>query len=81
MKKNQLRELKTKTMDELKKDLSNLETDLDKMYLEYTQGTLVNTAGLNSKKRDIARVLTIMRIKELMERNEVVESKTEEKNE
>ena len=63
MKKNELTDLKTKTIDELRRRLSDLREEIEKMSVEKSRGTLKNTNGVRSKQKDIARVLTILGMK------------------
>lgn len=66
MKKNELTDLKTKTIDELKRSLSDLSEDLDKLKVEKIAGKLANPNAIRTKRHDIARVLTFLTMKSFM---------------
>lgn len=53
-------EMKTKTMDELKKMLLDLKKQQFNMRFQLSQGQLANTAVIRAVRRDIARVKTFM---------------------
>mgnify|MGYP001585096413 CR=1 FL=1 len=61
MKKNELTDLKAKTIDELRRRLLDLREEVEKMSVEKSRGTLKNTNGIRSKQKDIARVLTLLK--------------------
>ena len=63
MKRNDLNDLRTKTVDELKKMLADLREEVAKVSIEElkAKGKNVNLARI--KKKDIARVLTILHMK------------------
>ena len=71
MKKNELTDLKAKTIDELRRRLLDLREEVEKMSVEKSRGTLKNTNGIRSKQKDIARVLTILGMKEEAEKGEI----------
>ena len=71
MKKNELTDLKAKTIDELRRRLLDLREEVEKMSVEKSRGTLKNTNGIRSKQKDIARVLTILGMKEEVEKGEI----------
>lgn len=60
MKKEQKKELRAKTTDELIKDLRDLRAEVAKMKIEMKTGKITNTNALYRKKKDIARVLTYL---------------------
>jgi ribosomal protein L29 len=64
MKTKDKRELHTKTEDELKTVLKTAREDLDKLKIENFQKKLKNTSSLNSKRKEIAQILTILKEKE-----------------
>ena len=68
MKKEQKKELRAKTVEELIKELRDLRMEVAKMKIEMKTGKIGNTNALYRKKKDIARVLTY-----LSEKKEVVE--------
>ena len=68
MKKEQKKELRAKTVEELIKELRDLRMEVAKMKIEMKTGKIENTNALYRKKKDIARVLTY-----LSEKKEVVE--------
>lgn len=63
MRKQQIVELHTKEMGELKKMLETLENELSVVEKEIAVGQAKNTAAKKEKKKDIARILTIMSFK------------------
>lgn len=73
MKAKDKKELHKKSMQELKKMVSEAKDALAKLKLEKVQNKLKNTSQLSVKRKEIAQMLTITRIKELqreMEANE-----------
>lgn len=73
MKAKDKKELHKKSIQELKKMVSEAKDALAKLKLEKVQNKLKNTSQLSVKRKEIAQMLTIMRIKELqreMEANE-----------
>jgi len=58
MKKNDRVELRSKTKDELIKQLRDLRAEAAKLSLDMTTGKVANTADLYNKKKMIARILT-----------------------
>jgi large subunit ribosomal protein L29 len=65
MKTNELKELLTKSTDELDTDLKNKKTELFNLRFQLATGQLQNTSAIQRVKRDIARVKTIIRQREL----------------
>jgi len=65
MKTNELTELMTKSTDELDTDLKNKKTELFNLRFQLATGQLQNTSAIQRVKRDIARVKTIIRQREL----------------
>ncbi|MBI2594304.1 50S ribosomal protein L29 [Candidatus Curtissbacteria bacterium] len=65
MKKKELDETKTKSLSELKKQLKELEKEKVKSQLELAMGKLKNVHLPGQKKRDIAKLRTIIKLKEL----------------
>lgn len=63
MRKQQIVELHTKEVGELKKMLVTLENELSVIEREISVGQAKNTAVKKEKKKDIARILTIMSFK------------------
>ena len=63
MRKQQIVELHTKEVGELKKMLVTLENELSVIEREISVGQAKNTAVKKEKKKDIARILTIMSLK------------------
>lgn len=66
MKTNQLKELHSKSSEELRKLLEELEIDLKRIVLDAAAKRLKNVALVEGKKKDKARILTILREKELI---------------
>ena len=65
MKTNELKELMGKSTDELDTDLKNKKTELFNLRFQLATGQLQNTSAIQRVKRDIARVKTIIRQREL----------------
>ncbi len=62
---DELKDLKAKTMAELDTDLKNKKSELFNLRFQLATGQLDNTAAIREVKKDIARVKTIMRQREL----------------
>ncbi len=60
MKKEQKKELRTKTVDELIKELRDLRSEVAKLKIEMKTGKIEDTNAFYKKKKDIARVLTYL---------------------
>lgn len=58
-------EIRDKSFDELNKELASLREELFKLRFAHATNQLENPLKLNSVKRDIARVMTILREREL----------------
>ncbi len=58
-------EIRQKSVDELNKDLVALKEELFKLRFQHATNQLENPLKLKSVKRDIARVKTILREREL----------------
>lgn len=65
MKAKELKELMEKTTQELDTDLKNKKSELFNLRFQLATGQLQNTAAIRDCKRDIARVKTIIRQREL----------------
>ena len=65
MKTNELKDLMTKSTDELDTDLKNKKTELFNLRFQLATGQLQNTSAIQRVKRDLARVKTIIRQREL----------------
>jgi len=65
MKTNELTELMTKSTDELDTEMKNKKTELFNLRFQLATGQLQNTSAIQRVKRDIARVKTIIRQREL----------------
>ena len=63
--KDELNNLKQKTMAELDTDLKAKNSELLNLRFQLAIGQLENTAAISECKKDIARVKTIMRQREL----------------
>ena len=79
MKKKDTNDIHVKTQEELKKMLDEARHDLVGFQLEQAQRKLKNTKSLATKKDDIARLLTVMREKEIADRLAASSKKTEGK--
>lgn len=60
MKRDQKKELRTKTVDELIKELRDLRLEVAKISLDMKTGKIEDTNKLYRKKKDIARVMTFL---------------------
>lgn len=65
MKKKDLKELKTKSLADLRKKLSELEKEKVKSLIELKMGKLKNVHIVRELRRDIAQTKTIMKMKYL----------------
>ena len=63
--KDELNNLKQKTLAELETDLKAKKSELLNLRFQLAVGQLENTAAISECKKDIARVKTIMRQREL----------------
>lgn len=63
MKKRQIVELHTKETGELKRMLENLQKELSDFEHEMAVGQAKNTAAKKTKKKDIARIITVLSMK------------------
>ena len=63
--KDELKALEAKTMAELDTDLKDKKSELFNLRFQLATGQLQNTAAIRECKKDIARVKTIMRQREL----------------
>ena len=64
MKKNELADLKGKTIDELKRLLLDARGELSKLKIDMSLGKNKNLNQARNKRKDIARILTILGMKE-----------------
>lgn len=67
MKSNQIKELHTVSKEELLKLLAEIDIDLKKITLDAKTKRLKNVSLLTNKRKDKARILTILKEKELLE--------------
>ena len=65
MKKKELGEIKNKTIDDLAKKIEEKEKEIVTAMLEKKMGKIKNVHLLKSKKKDLARLATIARLKQL----------------
>ena len=63
MKKKDLAELKAKNIGDLKKKIVELQSEKVTLILEQKQGKLKNVHEVMGKRKDIARLKTILRLK------------------
>lgn len=63
MKSNQLKELHTKTVDELTRELRDLKAEIVKQENEWVHGKLKNTNLIRGIRKDVARVMTVLHTK------------------
>ena len=66
--KDELKALQAKTMAELDTDLKDKKSELFNLRFQLATGQLQNTAAIRECKKDIARVKTIIRQRELAEK-------------
>lgn len=64
MKKAQKQELRSKTVDELVKEVRDLRAEVARLSLDMTQQKVENTNLIYQKKKNIARILTYLGQKE-----------------
>ena len=67
MKKNQLKELATKTAVELISLIQKGEIELAKLKMDLRAGKIKDVQSLNKKKDDLARLKTVFRSKQVTE--------------
>jgi ribosomal protein L29 len=60
MKREQKKELRAKTADELIKELRDMRSEVSKLKIDMKTGKATNTNALYRKKKDIARVMTYL---------------------
>ena len=65
MKKNELKEMMNRSIEELSTELQNKKIELFNLRFQLATGQLQNTAAIRDCKKDIARVQTIIRQREL----------------
>ena len=65
MKKNELKEMMARSTAELSTELENKKSELLNLRFQLAVGQLENTAAISECKKDIARVKTIIRQREL----------------
>ena len=63
MKKNELADLKGKTVDELERLLLDIREELSKLKIDMSLGKNKNVNQARNKRKDIARILTILSMK------------------
>ena len=68
MKKNELKEMMARSTAELSTELENKKSELFNLRFQLATGQLQNTAAIRECKRDIARVQTIIRQRELADK-------------
>ncbi len=60
MKKNQIQELKSKTVEELRRQLIDSREELGKIKMDYLLGRGKNTNEVRAKQKNVARILTFL---------------------
>ncbi len=66
MRSNDVKQLHTASVEDLNKQLLELRSKLESMTSDHVMGKLTNGRTLSSLRKDIARVLTVLRAKELL---------------
>ncbi|MBI4092170.1 MAG: 50S ribosomal protein L29 [Candidatus Levybacteria bacterium] len=69
MKRNELTDLKGKTIDELKRLLLDAREELGKLKIDMSLGKSKNQNQTRNRRKDIARILTILSMKEETQKN------------
>lgn len=67
MKSNDKKQLHEKNVVELVEQASQLRRDIEKIAIERSSKKLHNTAIISKKKKELAQVLTAVRMKEILE--------------
>ncbi len=65
MKSKDLKELHTRTREELLKAIVDARAEISKMQIDLVRGTNKNINAVRNKKKDLARFLTIVKEKEV----------------
>lgn len=65
MKKNQIKELVAKSKEELVKTAIDLKIEIGKIRIQQNSGKMRNVSLLREKRKDLSRILTMVRLKEL----------------
>ena len=65
MKKNEIKELAVKSVNELKILSNQMRFEINKISIDKESRKLHNVALLGQKKKDLARILTVLRRKEM----------------
>ena len=68
MKKNELKEMMARSTAELSTELENKKSELFNLRFQLATGQLQNTASIRECKKDIARVKTIIRQREMADK-------------
>lgn len=74
MKKKELSQLRTKSIDELAKTAAQLNEEIAQLSLEVKVGKHKNVRTIKNKRRELAQVLTVLREKELLSETEMEEA-------
>ena len=64
MKKNDILDLRAKTIDELKRMSIDTRGELDSLKKEQTLGKIKNTNAFRNKQKNLSRILTFLNMKE-----------------
>lgn len=76
MKSKDRKELHLKGLKELRNLVAEAKDALAQLRLDKTQNKLKNTSALTAKRKEIAQMLTVIRMKELQEEMEAKNEKT-----
>ncbi len=74
MKKNDVTDLRSKTVDELSRILLDLGSEVEKNKTQEALGKAKNSNAARSKKKDVARVMTFLSMKQIETGNLVIET-------
>jgi ribosomal protein L29 len=81
MKKNDIVDMRSKTVDELNRIVADLRSDVDKNRTDEALRKMKNTNLVRSKRKDLARALTFLHIKNLAAEADVQKTEVAAKEE
>ncbi len=65
MKKNEIADILSKSIEELKKETAKIRKDMNKLVIDKFSGKHKKIDLIGKKRKELARMLTIIRLKEL----------------